>query len=214
MLDDLLRTEGVTEQLELRSRVGFLAIHGGSLEKGTDLVATDAAERAGASLYAVCQPANLRWHVPSTAFDPSHSPALATMLTHCEVVISIHGFGRAGLFTTVLLGGRNRRLADHVAATVRPALVDYDVVADLSRIPRELAGQHPDNPVNRPSGRGVQVELPPRVRGIGPYWTSRRHEWRNGRSPHTEALIEALAEAARTWPQRPPGPVPGPPPSG
>jgi phage replication-related protein YjqB (UPF0714/DUF867 family) len=201
MLDELLRTDGVTEQLELRSRVGFLALHGGSLEKGTDVVAAEAAARAGASLYAVRQPADLRWHVPSTAFDPAHSVALATMLAHCDVVISVHGFGRAGLFTTVLIGGRNRRLAEHVASAVRPALAGYEVVDDITRVPRELAGQHPDNPVNRSAGGGVQLELPPRVRGIGPYWESRRDEWRAGRSPHTDALIDALADAARSWPE-------------
>ncbi|MEZ5145369.1 MAG: poly-gamma-glutamate hydrolase family protein [Acidimicrobiales bacterium] len=200
MLTDLLRIDGVTEHLELRSSLGFLALHGGSLERGTDAVAEEAARRAGASYYAVRQPEDLRWHLPSTAFDPDASPALATVLEHCEVVVSVHGYGRAGLFTSVLLGGRNRRLARHVADHLQTALPEYDAVAELSRIPRELRGLHPDNPVNRPEGAGVQVELPPRIRGLGPHWDGRRHEWPAGRSPHTEALVAALAAAARSWP--------------
>ena len=46
---DLLATKGVEEVLELRSSVGFLAFHGGSLERMTDVVARAAAERAAVS---------------------------------------------------------------------------------------------------------------------------------------------------------------------
>src|SRR5690606_39793265 len=73
---ELLAHPGVEEQVELRSRFGFLAIHGGSLERGTAEVADAAAEQAGASLYAVRQPDDLRWHVPSdrksTRLNSSH----------------------------------------------------------------------------------------------------------------------------------------------
>ena len=56
--------------LELRSRFGLMAFHGGNLERGTDVIAAAAAERAGASLYAVRQPPGLRWHMPSVAVRP------------------------------------------------------------------------------------------------------------------------------------------------
>ena len=65
---------------------------------------------------------------------------------------------------SLLLGGRNRELADHVGAWLRARLPAYDVVSDLDRIPRTLAGQHDDNQVNRPRHCGVQIELPPLVR--------------------------------------------------
>jgi phage replication-related protein YjqB (UPF0714/DUF867 family) len=45
MFDELLRHPGVVEEWELRSPFGFLAIHGGSLERGTAEVAADAAEQ-------------------------------------------------------------------------------------------------------------------------------------------------------------------------
>ena len=80
MLGELLAHDGVEEHLVVASRVGFLALHGGSLERETDRIAREAAERSGASLYAVCQPDDLRWHVPSVRMDltlrlPREQPA-------------------------------------------------------------------------------------------------------------------------------------------
>ena len=185
--------------LEVRSTFGFLAFHGGSLERVTDVAATAAAERAGASVYAVVQPAELRWHLPSTQFDPSDSPALACFLDHVEVAVALHGYGRAGCWTSLLLGGTNRELAGHVGGRLAVALPDHDVVTDLDRIPSELRGLHRRNPVNRPRQGGVQLELPPRVRGLTPHWA----DWTGpGLPPPTEALVTALAEAASSWPVR------------
>ena len=39
MLAELLAHDGVEEHLELRSTIGFLALHGGSLERETDCIA-------------------------------------------------------------------------------------------------------------------------------------------------------------------------------
>jgi phage replication-related protein YjqB (UPF0714/DUF867 family) len=202
MLSELLDHPGVVERVELRSTFGFMAFHGGSLERVTDEIAEAAAEQAGASLYAVIQPPTLRWHVPSTSFDPAQSTGLQAFLDHVDVAVAVHGYGRTGRFTTLLLGGRNRALAAHVAGPLRRHLTDYDTIDDLAAIPRELAGQHPQNPVNLPAGGGVQLELPPRVRGLGPYWDD-QPPFVDGRSPHTHALIDALADAARTWPATP-----------
>ena len=195
MFTDLIDHPGVDEVVHLRSSFGFMAFHGGSLEQETDVVAAAAAEAAGASLYAVIQPADLWWHIPSN--QVAGSPALADFLDHVEVVVSVHGFGRDGLFTSLLLGGRNRELAAHLGGHLEPGLPEYDVVADLDRIPAPLRGIHPRNPVNRARSGGVQLELPPRVRGMGPFWADR--DISNG-CPHTEALIAALAAAATAWP--------------
>jgi phage replication-related protein YjqB (UPF0714/DUF867 family) len=69
------------------------------------------------------------------------------------------------------------------------------VITDLEEIPLRLRGLHDDNPVNLPRDAGVQIELPPRVRGQGPLWWD--HE--GDLVPHTLALIEGLAEAASGW---------------
>ncbi|MDQ3145419.1 MAG: poly-gamma-glutamate hydrolase family protein [Actinomycetota bacterium] len=193
---ELLATPGVTEVLEVRSTFGFLAFHGGSLERVTDVVATAAAERAGASVYAVVQPDELRRHLPSTDVGPGDSPALSRFLDHVEVAVALHGFGRAGSWTSLLLGGGNRDLAAHVGRCLAAALPDHEVVTELDRIPTELRGLHRRNPVNLPPGGGVQLELPPRVRGLTPHWAG----WTGpGMPPPTEALVTALAEAASTW---------------
>jgi phage replication-related protein YjqB (UPF0714/DUF867 family) len=193
---ELLAMPGVVEELELRSTFGFMAYHGGSLEEMTDVIARAAAERCGASFYAVCQPADLNWHIPSHLVAPDDSPAMAAFIDHVDVVVTVHGFGRRGLFTSLLLGGRNRELAEHVGDALRAALPAYEILTDAERIPRDLRGMHPENPVNLPRRHGVQIELPPRVRGSSPMWA----DWEGpGHTPHTEALIDALAHAASTW---------------
>ena len=164
------------------------------------MVAEAAAAAAGASLYAVRQPPDLRWHIPSAEVSPEASSALAAFVAHVDVAVAIHGFGRVDHATTLLLGGRHRALAAHLAAHLRTALPGYRVVDDLDRIPRALRGVHAANPVNRPAGGGVQLELPPRVRGLGPFWEGHPRT-RGGRpAPHTQALVAALASAARSWP--------------
>jgi phage replication-related protein YjqB (UPF0714/DUF867 family) len=197
VFDELLAHPGVEEVSELGSTFGFMAYHGGSLEEVTDVVAREAAARSGASLYAVVQPPDFRWHIPSTAVRPEHSSALTAFLDHVDVVVTVHGYGRQDFWTTLLLGGHNRVLAGHLAGHLRAALPDYTVVTDLDDIPQALRGLHPENPVNLPRGGGVQLELPPRVRGRSPIWA----DWEGpGLVPHTEALIDGLAAAARSWP--------------
>lgn len=196
----LLATEGVVEQLELRSTVGFCAFHGGNLERVTDQIAREAATRSGASYYGVLQPEGLRHHIPSAKIDPADSPRLATFLAHCHFVISLHGYGRQGHWTTLHLGGQNRALARHIAHHLRWHLAAYRVTDDLRSIPFELRGQHPDNPCNRTRSGGVQIELPPRVRGLSPlavHWPG--HDPSTQTFPHINHLIEALANSARTW---------------
>ncbi|HSL56864.1 MAG TPA: poly-gamma-glutamate hydrolase family protein [Acidimicrobiales bacterium] len=206
MFDRLLAHDGVVEICELRSRFGFMAFHGGNLERVTDTVASEAAARSGASLYAVLQPPGLRWHVPSTDVGRVGSPALRRFLDHVDVVVAVHGYGRAGFFTALLVGGGNRVLAGHVGRHLRDALPAYRVLDDLEAIPGPLRGVHPDNPVNLPRGGGVQLELPPRVRGLAPlrlHWPGHPGRW-----PHVEALITALAAAATSW-SAGPGSEPG-----
>ena len=178
----------------LGSRVGVMAYHGGDLEVGTDQIADLVAERTGASLYAVRQPEGMRHHLPSKRFRPEHSERLAAFVHHVDVVITLHGFGRRSMFRSVLLGGGNRHLAGLVAASLRRTLPGYEVIDDLDDIPRELRGVHPRNPVNLPREQGVQIELPPRVRGSGPFWNA----WDGGfPTPHTERLVDGLVAAVR-----------------
>src|ERR1700759_1084792 len=89
----LLECPGVVEHCELRSpRVGFLSLHGG-LEATTFEIATEAARRSGASLYAVVHPDGLKGHLPSQRFDLAESPRLEAFCAHVSTAISLHGFG-------------------------------------------------------------------------------------------------------------------------
>ena len=193
---ELLDSDGVREVCVLRGKLGFMAYHGGSLEALTDVVAERAAERSGASYYGVLQPPDLNWHVPSHLVAPAESDVLAEFVQHVDVVITMHGYGRHGYWTTLLLGGQNRPLADHVAAHLRPQLPDYRIETEVDAMPSELRGLHARNPVNLPRQQGVQIELPPRVRGVSPIWK----DWKGpGLVPHSEALIDALVAAATSW---------------
>ncbi|HET9691923.1 MAG TPA: poly-gamma-glutamate hydrolase family protein [Acidimicrobiales bacterium] len=159
----LLAHPAVREHCQLGSPVGLLAFHAG-LEAGTGEVARAAAAASGASLYLVDQPADLRWHVASAEVDPAGSAALRAFLGHVVVAVAVHGYGRRGPGDPVLVGGRARRAAAVVAGHLRAALPGVEVVDDLGAIPAALRGVHPRNPVNRPPGGGVQVELPVGVR--------------------------------------------------
>jgi phage replication-related protein YjqB (UPF0714/DUF867 family) len=197
---ELLAMTGVQEVCELRSRIGFMAYHGGSLEEQTDVIASRAAERSGASYYAVLQPDDVQWHIPSHKVSPSSSAQLKTFIDHVDIVITIHGFGRRDHFTSVLLGGQNRDLADHVARHLQPRLPEYEIVTALDRIPKDLRGLHPDNPVNLPARQGVQIELPPRIRGSSPIWADWDH---SEMVPPMASLIDGLVDAAAMWTTEP-----------
>ena len=199
MLRDLLARSEVTEVCDLRSNFGIMAFHGGNLERCTDVIATEVAQRTNSSLYAVIQAPPMREHIPSTAFDPDHSDALDSFVGHVDTVIAIHGYGRKDRFWDLLLGGRNRPLASHIGDHLREGIDDrFGIIDDLDDIPQGLRGQHPANPVNLPDNTGVQIELPPTTR-----WNREEAEWSDwlgtGRAPQVDHLIDALVGAIEAW---------------
>jgi phage replication-related protein YjqB (UPF0714/DUF867 family) len=193
-LSELLADPGVIEDSTLRSRFGFLAIHGGGLEQMTDVIAERAAEAADASVYVLRHPDHYPHHLSSALYRAQESERLAEFLHHVEVAVSLHGYGRIGRSTQLLAGGRNRELAQHVKRHVNVS--GYQVVTDLDAIPRELRGLHPDNPVNRVRGGGTQLELTPRVRGVSPRSGLPGDD---GLTPATSALVQGLVATARSW---------------
>jgi len=192
-----LAREGVSEILAVRGPIGIMAFHGGALERVTDVIAAETARLTESTYYAVLHPDD-SLHVPSKFIDPAHSPKLSAFVDHVDVAIAIHGYGRHDAMFRVLLGGSNRALATHIGAYLEPALPKYEIVTDLADIPRELAGQHPDNPVNRVRGKGVQIEVPAALR-----WHYDHKQWSDtpgvGRAPQVDALIAALSRAIECW---------------
>ena len=207
-LGALLDEPGVEEVFSLAGPVGFMALHGGGQDRVTDEIASAAAARSGASLYAVVQPLTLRWHIPSYRYSPDESSQLRAFLCHVRLVISVHGYGvdnwrmdwqppdfestRLGQFharEAFLIGGRNRERAADLASRLRRALPSYEVWDDLDRIPPKASGQDPRNPVNLAAEGGVQLECPARVRGLGP----------RAAPDDTAVLIDVLADTACAW---------------
>jgi phage replication-related protein YjqB (UPF0714/DUF867 family) len=189
-LAELLSLPGVEEECVLRSPVGFMALHGGSQDRGTYEIASRAAARAGASFYAIVQPREMRFHLTSRRHDPAESERLRTFLHHVEIAISVHGFGRDGFclwidperglmiepygpafrgrqtgpLRGIIVGGQNADLLDVARRLLHDRFPGYRVADERVRL-----GFHPHNPVNLPSGHGVQIELPPGLRGIGDF---------------------------------------------
>ncbi len=199
MATSLLETSDAYEELEIRSKVGLMAYHGGTLEKATDAIARETAELCGASYYGLIQTNDDPLHFPSTKLFEYASENLNIFFQHVRVVITIHGYGREHLFHSVLLGGRNRALASHLASFLKMALPDYSFENDLEQIPKELRGLHPKNPVNIPALTGVQVELPPTLR-----WNREEWGWSDnggiGRAKHVDDIIVALSKAITLLP--------------
>jgi phage replication-related protein YjqB (UPF0714/DUF867 family) len=172
----------------LRSSVGLMALHGGSQDRGTHEIASRVAEVAGASYYAIVQPLGLRVHLTSRRHDPAHSERMTAFLRHVQIAISVHGFGRDGFAVHVdpgggvvvqpygpalrgrqrgplrgiIVGGRNEELLELARRLLDDRFAGYHVADERVRL-----GFHPNNPANLPSSHGIQIELPPGLRGIG-----------------------------------------------
>ena len=190
---ELLAHPEVVEELELRSAVGFLALHGG-LEPGTAEIARDAAGRARSSCYTVNQPRELHVHVPSVDADPEEAPRLAAFLDHVRTVISVHGYYRPlERPQSVLVGGANRALVTTLAAELREVLPDYLIVDDVDAIPSHMRGLDPRNPVNLAERGGVQLELPHHLRTVRP---SRYDAESALHEQHTAVLLATLVDFA------------------
>jgi phage replication-related protein YjqB (UPF0714/DUF867 family) len=192
-LAELLTIPGIREECILRSNVGFIALHGGSQDRGTERIARQAAEQAGASYYAITHPPGLRIHLTSRLHNPDHSAHLRAFLKHVHIAISVHGFGRdsfalwldpdrgliiepygpairgkqTGPLRGIIVGGLNGQLLGAARELFRGRFDGYHVADERVRL-----GFHPDNPVNLPSAHGVQIELPPGLRGIGDFGDS------------------------------------------
>ena len=135
----------------------------------------------------------------SKYFDPNQSLKLGQFLEKIDTLISIHGYGKEDDFWALLLGGSNRKLAYHLAGSLREVLPEeYRVVDQIDSIPPPLRGVHPDNPVNFPINGGVQIEIPPGLR-----WNREHNFWSDAdgtpRSEDLNKLIEGLVSGINTW---------------
>ena len=193
---ELLAHAGVDEDLVLRSTFGFMAFHGGSLEEMTDVVAAAAAAQAARPTTGSVSPRTCNGTCRRSTVDPAQSPRLQAFLDHVDVVITVHGYGREGRWTELLAGGTNRALARRRRPSARVPRCPTTRSSPTST--RSPASCGASTPATRSTSRrgGVQLELPPRVRGRSPLSPPPGPD---GLSPPTAALIDGLAEVARSW---------------
>jgi len=71
---------------------------------------------------------------------------------------------QTGPLRGIIVGGRNSDLLQAARRHLRDRFAGYHVADERVRL-----GFHPDNPVNLPSAAGIQIELPPGLRGIGDF---------------------------------------------
>ena len=195
-----------------------MALHGGSQDRGTDQIARRAAEQAGASYYAIVHPSGLRVHLTSACTTPAIRRPLRAFLEHVDVAISVHGFGRDGfaLWFDPDQRPRHRTVRARDPEGTKPGrcggsswegeratarggtrrcstgVCRFHVADGRVRL-----GFHPDNPVNLPSAQGVQVELPPGLRGIGDFGEDMIPRQDGVVTEVVAALVELASQAAR-----------------
>ena len=167
--------KGVDYEIEVIKRgreVGIAAIHGGGIEPLTGELARDiAGEEYSYYEFRGIRPArNAELHIDSRRFDELR---LRAMLSYVRTVIGVHGV--AGEECVVYAGGNNRELLAVSEEKLRAAGFTVGVAT------APLAGRHPDNFINRPTDRGVQMELSRGLREamvwpLPPRWNVRRYK--------------------------------------
>jgi len=149
----LRNARGVDYEIEfyVRSKdLTVVAIHGGDIEPLTSELARAIAGK-DYNLFefrGIRASSNMKLHVNSLRFNEIR---LRGLLDTTGTAISIHGF--AGDVPIIGIGGGNEALAKCIATQ----LVESGFETQKAR--GRLAGRHPDNLVNRPRDRGVQLEL-------------------------------------------------------
>ncbi|MBI3552654.1 MAG: poly-gamma-glutamate hydrolase family protein [Elusimicrobia bacterium] len=139
------------EAVDRHAPVTVLAIHGGSIEKGTSALARAIAGEDW-SLYLfeglLGEQDSKRLHVTSSHFDDPPAVALATQ---AWVAVSLHGEGDSK--REVCVGGGHAGLREAAAAALTDA--GFSVEEPCARLP----GINPVNIVNRAKEGGLQLEL-------------------------------------------------------
>jgi len=161
----MAESRDVQEYVRLEGPLGLMAIHGGGIEPGTEEIARFVASHSGASLYVYAgrrSGGNLSLHRSSHDMRIEERALVVQFLNHVQTVISIHGHGRRE--NRVYVGGLHQSMVQHFVELARPAFSQYEWISDPKSIPPGLSGRSPTNVVNLPPARGMQLELPPRLR--------------------------------------------------
>ena len=154
-----------SEFVHLGSTFGLLAIHGGGIEPGTEEIVRFVAQHSGASLYVYAgrRPAgNLSLHQASHGMRLGNRPLVLRFLDHVKTAVSVHGHGRKQ--ECAYVGGLHQTMAQRFVDIARQELPQYEWISDAEIIPPGIGGRNPNNIVNLPPARGMQLELPKGLR--------------------------------------------------
>jgi len=174
----------VHEYIRLEGSLGLMAVHGGGIEPGTEEIARFVAYHSGASLYVYAgrrSGGNLSLHRPSHDGKIEKRALAVQFLEHVNTAISIHGHGRRQ--NSAYVGGLHETMVQRFVELARPTLSQYEWISDPKIIPPGLSGQSPTNVVNLPPAKGMQLELPVKLR------ETRRSPGGRGYEPAGDALL-------------------------
>jgi phage replication-related protein YjqB (UPF0714/DUF867 family) len=149
--------------------LGLIAPHGGGIEPGTEEIARYVAHHSGASLYVYSgrRPVgNLALHRASHGSELQTRPLVYRFLNYVHRAISIHGHGRDQRYAYV--GGLNQAMVERFVSLAQKGLPQYKWVYSPESIPEGIRGRDPNNIVNLPPGKGMQLELSKALRQIKP----------------------------------------------
>jgi phage replication-related protein YjqB (UPF0714/DUF867 family) len=163
------KPDDIQEYLHLGGPLGLMAIHGGGIEPGTEEIARFVAYHSGASLYIYAgrrATGNLSLHQPSHEMRIEERVLVKRFLNHVKTAVSIHGHGRNN--NCAYVGGLHQRMAQRFVELALPALPHYEWISDPELIPPGIRGQSPSNVVNLAPAKGMQLELPTKLRQTKP----------------------------------------------
>lgn len=150
----------------LRGQVGLMAFHGGSIEKGTEEMANYICSKTDCSLYVfsgrLSRDNYEKLHVPSSLLNPAHSEKLSSFMTHIATAIAFHGHR---IDECILVGGLNRGMRKKLVR----ALSEYDAKDAMEGNDpsyKLVRGESLQNIVNKAPEKGVQIEIPHRLRHL------------------------------------------------
>ncbi|MBW2996645.1 poly-gamma-glutamate hydrolase family protein [Candidatus Woesearchaeota archaeon] len=159
---DVVKHSKTREKAKYDGGIAVLAYHSGT-EKGTGDIAEMVHGKSQASLYKL----NTPHRVASTRITHTHSDKLSRIKDHAKTAISIHGHGRKnnGRDKTIYVTGQNNYLAKKIASEIEGKLgKKYTIETNVKNTPKHLRGESQYNLVNKFEKKGVQVELPKKLR--------------------------------------------------
>lgn len=153
--------EGLTYRVEVVDRktpFSVIAIHGGGIERGTELLAR-AIAASELSIYlfeGLKATGNQELHVTSNHFN---DPRAVSLMQSSKLALSIHGFKEESQ-DQICVGGRNFSFRDRVTRALSQSKLNIQVISPCVK----FDGEDVRNIVNRAQNEGVQLELSTHLR--------------------------------------------------